>query len=195
MIYQDSAAAALPSSPVHLREISTLGEGGPTVASRWYVVHSKPHQEDTVESQLRQMGMDVFCPRLKQLKLVRRVRKHVIVPLFPGYLFSRFRLHDQYRAVIYARGVRRVVCFGANPAALDDRLVEGIRDRHVDGYVTVAPRRFAAGQSVRIQEGSLSGLEAVFERELSGTQRAVLLLKALSYQARVIVDLDHVTAA
>jgi transcriptional antiterminator RfaH len=141
------------------------------------------------------MGMEVFCPRLRQVKTVRRRRKSVVVPLFPGYLFSRFCVEDQYRAVVYARGVRRIVCFGTTPAPVDDRLVEGIRDRLVDGYATIATPRFAVGQSVRISEGSLCGLEAVFERELSGTQRAVLLLKTLSFQARVIVDLDHIAAA
>lgn len=194
MIYQDSVSVS-PSPPRPGRECSAAEGGREPQALRWYVVHSKPHQEETVESQLRHMGMEVFCPRLRQVKTVRRKRTSVIVPLFPGYLFSRFHVEDHYRAVVYARGVRRIVCFGTTPAPVDDRLVEAIRDRHVDGYVTIAPHRFSAGQSVRIQEGSLCGLEAVFERELSGTQRAVLLLKTLSFQARVIVDLDHIAAA
>ncbi len=195
MIFQESTApctvhpvAASPARPL-------ADAGGEAIEGRWYVVHAKPHQEETVESQLQQMGMEVFCPRLKQSKIIRRQRKTVVTPLFPGYLFSRFRLRDQYRAVIYARGVRRVVCFGTTPAPVDDRLIEGIRERHIEGCVVIAPHRYAAGQSVKIRDGSFCGLEAVFERELSGAQRAVLLLKALSYQARVIVDLDQIAAA
>ncbi len=183
------------ASPLVVPRRSDISAGGESFEGRWYAVHAKPHQEETVESQLKQMGMEVFCPRLKQSKIVRRQRKTVVTPLFPGYLFSRFRLRDQYRAVIYARGVRRVVCFGTTPAPVDDRLIEGIRERHVEGCVVITPHRYAAGQPVRIQDGSLRGLEAVFERELSGAQRAVLLLKALSYQARVIVDLDQIAAA
>jgi len=51
---------------------------------------------------------------------------------------------------------------------------------------------FRPGQVVRIQEGPLHGLEAIFEREMPGYQRAVLLLRALSYQARVVVDMAHI---
>jgi transcriptional antiterminator RfaH len=192
MIFRDSLARYPGSPPCQSGGLHAIDGGVEDRELRWYVVHAKPHQEDTVESQLLQMGMEVFCPRLKQIKVIRRKRQSVVVPLFPGYLFARFGLHNQYRAVMYARGVRRVVCFGMTPAPVEDRLIEGIRQRHIDGCVTVARRRFVAGQSVKIREGSLCGLDAVFEREMSGTQRAVLLLKALSYQARVIVDLDHI---
>ena len=34
-------------------------------------------------------------------------------------------------------------------------------------------------RAVRIQDGPLRGVEAVFERKLDGTRRAVLLLKAM----------------
>jgi len=51
---------------------------------------------------------------------------------------------------------------------------------------------FRPGQAVRIQEGPLHGLEAIFEREMPSYQRAVLLLRALSYQARVVVDIADI---
>jgi transcriptional antiterminator RfaH len=54
---------------------------------------------------------------------------------------------------------------------------------------------FLSGQPVRIQQGPLHGFEAVFEREMKGEQRAVLLLKALFYQARLVVDLQNIANA
>jgi len=48
------------------------------------------------------------------------------------------------------------------------------------------------GQVVRIQEGPLRGVEAVFERHIPEYQRAVLLLRAISYQAKVVVDLEDI---
>jgi len=51
--------------------------------------------------------------------------------------------------------------------------------------------RMSKGQVLRIQEGPMRGIEAVFEREMPGQQRALLLLKTLAYQARVVVPFDH----
>ena len=143
-------------------------------------------------SSLERLGVKTFCPRLKQTKLIRRRRQEVIRPLFPGYLFARFDVETRYRAVNYAAGVQRVVAWGGEPAIVDDSLIVSIRSRMQNGYVTIPPATFTPGQVVRILEGPLRGLDAVFDRELSGEQRVVLLLQALSYKARVVIDRDYV---
>ncbi|MGH7229504.1 MAG: transcription termination/antitermination protein NusG [Nitrospiraceae bacterium] len=158
----------------------------------WYAVNVKPHQEQLAELNLRRVGVETFCPFVKQRKTIRRRQRISTSPLFPGYLFARFRLQDQYRAVLYARGVRKIVAFGPTPATVDEEMIAAIRSRLQDGYVTVPTSTFRPGQIVRIQEGPLHGLEAIFEREMPGYQRAVLLLRALSFQARVTVDVAHI---
>jgi hypothetical protein len=44
------------------------------------------------------------------------------------------------------------------------------------------------GQTIRVQKGPFSGFDVVFEQEFSGTQRVALLLKAVAYQGRIIID-------
>lgn len=158
----------------------------------WYAVNTKPHQEHLAEFNLQRFGVETFCPLLKQSKVVRRRQQNSISPLFPGYLFARFRIEEQYRAVLYARGVRNIVAFGSTPATVDEEMIEAMKCRLRNGYVTVPVSIFTPGQVVRIQEGPLHGLEAIFQREMPGYQRAVLLLRTLSYQARVVVDLAHI---
>lgn len=85
-----------------------------------------------------------------------------------------------------------MISFGSMPAIVDESLIEAIKSRLQDGYFTLSNAEFKPGQLVRIQEGPLHGLEAVFEKEMTGSQRAVLLLRALSYQARVVVDLGQI---
>ena len=158
----------------------------------WYAVSTKPHQEYQAEGNLQRLGVETFCPQLKQRKVIRRVSQMVIRPLFPGYLFARLNIEDQYRAATYARGVRRIVAFGSTPARVEEELIQGIKDRLSQGYLTLTPRPLAPGQVVKIQDGPLSGLEAVFEREMSDHQRVVLLLRTLAYQARVVVPFEQV---
>jgi len=158
----------------------------------WYAVSSKPHQERLAQLNLERLGIPTFCPEVKESKVIRRKKQIRISPLFPGYLFARFRVTDQYRAVVYARGVRGVVSFGPTPSVVDEEMIQAIKDRLCNGYVTVPEAAFTPGQVVRIQEGPLRGMEAVFERQIPGHQRAVLLLRAISYQAKVVVDLEDI---
>ncbi len=158
----------------------------------WYAIHTKPRQESLVEASLGQYGLETFCPRIKQVKLVRRKRVIRVGALFPNYLFVRFHVDKDLRGVKYARGVRNIVSFGSTPSVVSEDLILGLKEKLEADIWDASSTKFASGQPVRIQDGPLYGLEAVFEREMSDHCRAVLLLKALAYQARVIVPLEYV---
>jgi len=161
----------------------------------WYAINTKPHQEKLAELHLSRLEVETFLPRLKRLKMVRRIRTTVIEPLFPGYVFARCDMRERYRAVAYAKGVRKIVQFGASPAEVDESLIASIKDRLEDGCVVVRPQRLTPGQTVRIHEGPFCGIDAIFERELSDKQRAVLLLRTIAFQARIVVPLEFVANA
>ena len=158
----------------------------------WYAVSTKPHHERRAELNLQRLGVETFNPQFKESKVIRRVRRVVTVPLFPGYLFVKVDLDNQFRAVSYAKGVRRIVTFGLTPAKVDEELIEAIKGRLSSGEMITPVRVLKAGQTVKIQDGPLGGLHAVFEREMTGQQRAVLLLRTLAYQARIVVPLEQV---
>jgi transcriptional antiterminator RfaH len=159
----------------------------------WYAVSTKPHQEKQVELHITQCGIECFLPLLKQRKIIRRTRKTVINPLFPGYLFARFDLDKHYRAVSYATGVRKIVEFGEGPVELDARMIDAIKERLDDGYVTLMPVHPMRGQVVRINSGPLAGLEAVFVREMTDRNRAIVLLNTLGFHARLTLNCDQVS--
>lgn len=161
----------------------------------WYAVHTHANQEDRAVSHLARLGVETFLPRARETRRTREGRRSVIVPLFPGYLFARLEVERHLRAVSYARGVRRVVAFGAVPAVVPDEVVESVRSRLVDGVLTWKAPHFEPGESVRVTEGPLGGLDAVFERELPAHQRVVLLLRSLPYAARVVVAADAIAHA
>lgn len=159
---------------------------------RWYAVNTKPHQEETVALHLSSAAIETFYPRLKEPKRVRGRQTMVTGPLFPGYLFARFSLETHYRTVQYARGVRRVVALGPRPEAVDPQIIDALKLRMEEGYVTLEEISLRPKEPVRIEEGPLQGLTAVFERPMSDGERVVLLLQALSYQARVVIDREKV---
>jgi transcriptional antiterminator RfaH len=158
----------------------------------WYAVSTKPHQEKRAELHIKQCGIECFLPLLKGDKIIRRTRKTVIEPLFPGYLFARFDLDRYYRAVSYATGVRKIVDFGAGPVELDATMIDAIKERLNDGYVTLMPVRPVRGQVVHIKGGPLAGVEAVFVREMTGRNRVLLLLNTLGFHAKLTLNIDQV---
>jgi len=159
----------------------------------WYAVSTKPHQEKQAELHIKQCGIECFLPLLKESKIIRRTRKMVVEPLFPGYLFARFDLDKHCRAVSYATGVRKIVEFGSGPVELDPAMIDAIKQRLNDGYVTLMPLRPAHGQVVHIKGGPLAGLEAVFIREMTDRNRAILLVNALGFHARLTLNMDQVS--
>ena len=159
----------------------------------WYVIRIKPHQERLAEFHLKHRCIETFLPLLKMEKIIRRQNKTVVEPLFPGYLFARFDMNHQYRAVNFSRGVLNVVEFGSKPAEVSGALIEGIKSRMNDGYVIPSTERFHQGQIVHITGGPLAGLEAVFVKELKEQHRVLLLLRALGLNAKLMMDIGHVS--
>src|SRR5690242_9553200 len=158
---------------------------------QWYVIRTKPQQERMAEFHLRQLTVETFLPLLKSRKRIRRQEKTVVEPLFPRYLFARLDLMSHYRAVNFARGVVNIVEFGSSPAEVSDSLIERIKSRMDDGYVTPNADRFRKGQVVRITDGPLAGLEAIFVKELKEQHRVLLLLRALGLNAKLLMDVNH----
>ncbi len=158
----------------------------------WYAVRTKPNQERQAELSVQRLGVETFYPQMKQRRVIRRREQMIIGSLFPGYLFARLNMAVHYRAAKYARGVLDLVAFGSIPAIVDDEIIEGMRARLRDGCLTLPAPALTPGEVVRIQAGPLQGLEAVFEREMSDHQRIVLLLRTLTYQARVVLPFEQV---
>ena len=158
----------------------------------WYAVNTKSYCEISACASLDRLGVEVFLPMLRERKVLRGTCRSTTSPLFPRYLFAKFDVSNQLRAVTYARGVKSIVTFGSGPSLVDESIIHAIRSQGTNGIIEFSEDRFSPGQIVRIQDGPLCGLEAVFEKRLGGTNRAVLLLKAMSFQARVILESRHV---
>ena len=153
----------------------------------WYAIQTKPRQEDLAVLSLNRFGLHTFSPKLQQVKLLRGEVRPVIKPLFPGYIFSRFDLSLSTRAVKYAHGVKGIVSFGEKPTPVDDEIIAIIKSRMNDGYIRIETR-FQPGDKVLVESGPLRGLVGIFEREMKDAERVVILLEAINFQARFVVD-------
>ena len=158
---------------------------------KWYAVMVKPRQERSSTTFLGQAGIETYYPEFDECVTVKGRRCVRRSGLFPGYFFARFDYDNQYRTVSYCRGVRRIVRFGQTLAEVEPGLLDDIR-RGLNRQDTIPIPRLTHGEVVRINHGPLAGVEGVFDYKLSGKDRVVVLLRALSYQSRAVLNFSDI---
>ena len=154
---------------------------------RWYVVRTKLIKETVVEKRIEDLGLEVFLPWLLSRRRVGTRFQWVLTPLFPGYLFCRLDMVLSGKAARYAPGVRDFVKFGSRIAEVGEDVIQAIRDRCPGGGAEIRPRPYRSGEAVMIKEGPFAGLEAVFERDMAGSERVAVLLELLGRQTRLVL--------
>jgi len=158
---------------------------------KWYAVMAKPRQERSTTLMLEQAGIATYYPEIKECSLTKGKRQARLSGLFPGYFFAKFDYTKQYRTVSYCRGVRKIVVFGQAPAEVEPALLDDIRSRLVQQDTIHVPS-YKPGEVVRISQGPLAGIKAVFDCSLPRKQRVVVLLRTLFYQSRAVMQLSDI---
>jgi transcriptional antiterminator RfaH len=158
----------------------------------WFAVQTKPWREKLGASNIEMLGLESFFPQCQRnRKICGRVQK-ITEPLFPGYFFARFCPSVWLQIIRYSHGILRVVSSGATPIPVDEDIVKEIRGREDDsGYVALSEPVLRTGDRVKIEFGPFEGMTGIFQRELDGKDRVLLLLEALG-QAQVVLGRDSV---
>jgi len=153
----------------------------------WYAVYTKPREEDRAESNLRAWGVKTLLPKIKEQRS-REISKAKVKHLFPRYIFAHFNCETALHKVNYTRGVCGVVRFGDKPCPIDDIIIETIQAQiGQEGFIKF-DERFYTGDLVRIQEGPFKSFHGTVEREMSDSDRLVVLLSSVSYQGRLMIE-------
>jgi transcription elongation factor/antiterminator RfaH len=168
---------------------------------RWYVIQTHPKQENRVQKNLATREVQTLNPKIKKPRFNQFTRKPVYVssPLFPSYIFARFRINDLYQTVRFTRGVHRLVSFDDYPAPVEDHLIELIQSRiGSDGYVVIGSppvnrEQFKPGDEVIIQDGVFKDFSGILEREMGGGERVRILLQTIGYQAHAELESKLIT--
>jgi transcriptional antiterminator RfaH len=160
-----------------------------TPGSDWFIVNSKPKQEFDAERNLRTLGIDVYLPVYNKKVKKDRVKVDRISPLFSGYLFARFDLHESYQKVRYTRGVKCLLGCSDTLWTLADEKIQDIKSRENGGVVVLRRReeRFRQGDRIRIDEGDFEGWEGIFQEELPDRERAMILLTNVQFSSKLIL--------
>lgn len=155
---------------------------------QWYVLQTKPKQEQFAVVNLEDQGFATFLPIYKR----RHKGQWLLGPLFPGYLFIQLDLHDSYwKSVNGTRGVKRIMCMDPeSPSPVPSQIMDALMSSE---YIEDLEKIFSPGDKLQLTDGPFKGNIGVCE--LSSKKRVTLLLSILGGQHRVTVDLTKVVMA
>ena len=158
----------------------------------WYVIQTKPKKEEEAKGYLSTKRVEVFNPLIEIFLLKNGRMSRELKPFFPGYIFGKFDLEQNYPLVRWAKGVKKVLGFGGYPTPISDQAVEIIRERTDNHGIVRLKYHFQANDVIRIKTGPLKDLLGIFERWVSDSERVRILLNLMSYQPAVEIHYSMV---
>lgn len=148
----------------------------------WYVIQTKPKKEGEAKSYLSTKGVEVFNPLIETFATRNGRMNKELKPLFPGYIFGKFDLEQNYPLVRWGKGVKCILGFGGYPTSVSEEVVEIIKGRtDAQGIVTIG-HHYKPNDVVRIKTGPMKDLLGMFDRWVSNSERVKILLNLIGYQ-------------
>ena len=156
---------------------------------KWFVVQSKPREEERALYFLEAKGFETYLPIMEVISLRGFKNMKTEKPLFPGYLFCRFKKEDESLAhVRWTRGVKKLLPESVNPIPVDNEVVGAIQSlQQKDGVIRQQPLK--QNDRIRIARGPMKDILGVFDHWASDQGRVKVLLNFINYQASV--ELHH----
>jgi transcriptional antiterminator RfaH len=157
---------------------------------QWFAICTNPKQEDRAYHNLEASSVECFNPRIKECRRNQFTGKVTLIPrpLFPRYIFARFSAQSLLRRVRFTRGVLKVVSFNSKPTPIDNEVIEFMKSRvGNDGFLNVG-EALKPGDKVRIKDGPCKALVGIVEGNLQANERVQILLTAINYQGRLMIE-------
>ncbi len=156
---------------------------------QWFALITKPCHEGIAAALLRQKRVDALLPVYTAVRQWSDRKKQIRLPVFPGYVFSRFDFKRRSH-VLHTPGVRSVVAFGGVPVPLSDEEISSLRIL-IDSKLPLQPWPFLkSGDRVRVAFGPLKGCSGLLIR--GEKWRVVVGIELLQRSVAVEVPRDSI---
>ena len=150
--------------------------------SKWFLVYTKPRQEERAQKNLENQGFETFLPMIASEK-ISQLKSFSLKPMFPRYLFTKFNVEkNNWTYLNSTRGVSHVVVFGDNFTEVPNSVMDYLKSKVDDNdtlRLQTTRKTFQKGDKLVIQKGVFQGKEAKF-LSTTGKERVRILLKLMN---------------
>ena len=157
----------------------------------WYAIRTQSKFENLAPATLRGKGYEEFLPLYRSRRRWSDRVKELDLPLFPGYLFCRFDVHDRLLPILTTPGVISIVGAGKTPIAVPDEEIATVQAILRSGLPSRPWPCLTAGSKVLIERGPLAGIEGIALR-VDKTFRLVVSVLLLQRSVAVEIERDWV---
>lgn len=167
-------------------------------ALRWFVVHTKPLAEWQANVNLRQQGIETFCPYLIKTRAHGRRIEGVVRGYFPRYLFAGLPEGHSIRPINSTFGVSTVVYLAGAPLNVPVAVIDDLKSRcDLDGRVIDDIRKPAPqwriGEIVKLVDGPFTGFLAEIAR-LDGSEQIRVWVDLFGRKVEALVPATGIAA-
>jgi transcription antitermination factor NusG len=155
--------------------------------SCWYALEVVTRKESQVAQAVADKGYECFLPLFHVRKTWSDRVKVTPIPLFRGYVFSRFDARFKL-PILVTPGVRDIVSIGRIAAPIPDSEIEAIQAVVRGGLMLEPCEGLHEGDPVIVTVGPLCGVEGKFLR-YRGRDRLMLSISLI--QRSVAVEIDR----
>jgi transcription antitermination factor NusG len=156
----------------------------------WFALQVRTRHESGVAGFLEGKGYELFLPQYTCRRRWSDRVKEVEVPLFPGYLFCRFNVHDRL-PILQTPGVVQIVGFNRVPVPIEGTEIQAIQALVASGLPRQPWPFLTVGDHVRIEAGPLRGYEGLLV-DFKGNHRLILSIGLLQRSVAVEIDATSV---
>ena len=154
----------------------------------WYALRVQSNFESLVSTSLRGKGYEEFLPKYRSRRRWSDRIKELDLPLFPGYLFCRFDVHDRLLPILTTPGVICIVGAGRTPIPVSDGEITAVQAVIRSGLPVLPWPCLTVGSRVLIERGPLAGIEGI---ALKVDQKYRLVVSVQLLQRSVAAEIER----
>ncbi len=154
---------------------------------KWYVIHTRPRQEERALENLTRQGYKAWMPWLEVEKIIGGRITKVIEPMFSRYLFIQLdQVTTNWGPIRSTLGVSKLVTFGNQAASISNEFVEILQRTPLQDSKHILKQ----GDEVEIMQGPLKGVKGIFDQQ-DGELRAMILIELINQSHKVQVSMQE----
>lgn len=167
-----------------------MSQGNLSNGYSWFALQTRSRWETTTAGLLRGKGLETLVPTYISKRKWSDRFKLVEEPLFPGYVFCRFDVHNRL-PVLVTPGVLSVVGIGKTPVAVDDSEIFSLQAAVGSGAQLEPWPYIEIGERVRVKDDVLDGMEGILT-SFKGSHRVVISVTLLRRSVALEIDRSRI---